>query len=548
MLNGVQSQPNQRKWIAQWESTKPLTDKWMYAGETHNITINTLIIITDGQAMWNINGNNIHVAFGNLIAVEENSVIEVVEGGNLDLAGWQIGFDAYSFFDKERGLMKFEWHVPVGDTYQKVQLTGGFLSSISDRLSEGLPDDSSKTVVDTQLFLYGLLKNLYHKQASEQQTIEEGVMRSIAYMQEHYDEVITRAQLAQIAGISQWHFSRKFSEICGKPPLDYLASYRIYRAQEEMLLTSAKSQDIAKKVGFEDAHYFSRRFKQFTGVSPRNYVHTLHRRNVLSISPQYAENLIQLGIIPRAVIVTPILLAQHQRLLFKQHNVELLEAKQFVIPIELIQQQKPELIIGHFVTEDIKKKLRTIAPILTGLTTDKDILLNQLAAIFDKQEEANKIQTQMDNKVNAARIELKSYIQSAATIMVLRVEPFGYRYLGGHSSGVSQLLYTKLELSLPEPLKAGEAWFNPCSIELLSIANPDYLFVEKRVMENFSAEENMRKLMESSQWKSLKAVKNNRIFYIDTSLWVDGNGVIGQALIIDEIVSSLLRHTSDEAQ
>ncbi len=80
------------------------------------------------------------------------------------------------------------------------------------------------------------------------------------------------------------------------------------------------------------------------------------------------------------------------------------------------------------------------------------------------------------------------------------------------------------------------------------MANPDYLFVEKRVMENFSAEENMKKLMESSQWENVRAVKDHRVFYIDTSLWVDGSGVVGYTMIMDQIVSSLMDSPNNRAQ
>jgi ABC-type Fe3+-hydroxamate transport system substrate-binding protein len=548
VLEMLKSQQNEPGWIAQWESTKPIPDKWIIAGETYSFTSNTLIIITDGQAIWNINGQHVQVAFGNLIAIEQNSFIEVLEGGNLDLAGWQIQFNTYSFLGADGTASKFIWHVPVGDTYQIIQLTGGFLTSISDGLNENLASSISETMVGNQHLLYGLLKHLYQKQLSDEQTTEKGILRSIDYMQERYGETITREQLAQIAGISQWHYSRKFSEQFGKPPLDYLANYRIYRAKEEILLTSAKSQDISKKVGFEDVHYFSRRFKHFAGVSPRNYAEQLHLRRIVSISPLCAEVLIEIGVIPHAVMVTPLLLAEHQRQLFKRHHVKLLEVPQYDTNIELIQQEQPEIIIGHFLTEELKKKIRTIAPIITGLTMDIDILLNQLAALFHKTEEARKLQIQMENEINAARQQLQPITQSGATVMVLRVEPFGYRYLGGHSSGVSQLLYTRLGLSLPEPLKSGEAWFNPYSIEQLSMANPEYLFVEQRVMENFSAEENMGKLKESEQWRNLKAVKNNHVAYIDTSLWVDGCGVIGQTLIIDQIISNLLGNQNNRAQ
>ncbi|MFF2911343.1 helix-turn-helix domain-containing protein [Paenibacillus sp. NPDC057934] len=535
-------QPNVSPWIAQWESTTLLSEKWMTAGEINYCTSHTLIVITDGQAVWNINGQYVHVAFGQLIAIEENSFVEVLEGGNLDLAGWQIQFHTCSILKVQGTVIKVDWQVPIGNTYQIVQLTGGFLTSISDSLNTQQSMGAAEQFVEQQALLYGLLKNLYHKPSSDQHTTEEGILRSIAYMQEHYHETITREELAQIAGISQWHYSRKFGEMCGKPPLDYLANYRIHRAQEELLLTSASSQEIAKKIGFEDVHYFSRRFKQFAGMSPRNYVQHLGERQVLSISALCAEVLISLGIIPQAVMVTPLLLPRHQQELFEKHRVKLLEVPQYETNIEFIQQEQPEIIIGHFITEDIKKKLRGVAPIITGLTNDVEILLQQFGAWFNKQEEANTLQVQMNNKVNAARQQLSSIIESGATVMVLRVEPFGYRYLGGNSSGVSQLLYQRLELALPESLKAGEGWFNPCTTDQLSDADPAYLFVEKRMMEYFNTEENMEKLSGSQQWKDLRAVKDQRVFYIDTSLWVDGCGVVGQAIIIDQVVSRLKNH------
>ncbi|MFF2093136.1 helix-turn-helix domain-containing protein [Paenibacillus sp. NPDC058174] len=534
-MSRIERQQEEPQWIAHWQSTKPLEDKWMAAGEVHYFPCPAFLLITDGQAMWSINGQLVHAAFGQLIAVEASSVIEVVEGGNLDLAGWLIQFHAFALNNDEA----FEWKVPAGDTFQQVQLTGGFLTGISDYLNEEQPEQTSRMLVEHQYFLYGLLRSLYQKQPDERQTTRAGILRSIAYMQEHYEEVITREQLAQIAGISPWHYSRKFSEWCGKRPSDYLAAYRMYRAQEELLLTSAKSQEIARKTGFEDVHYFSRRFKHMTGVSPKNYARTLPQRKIVSLSPLCAEVLIALGVTPHAVMATPLLLSGHHRDLFDKHQVKLLEVPQYVIPVELIEQAEPALIVGHFLTEDMKRRLRTIGPVLTGLPVDIAPLLERFAELFDKGAEAQSIQLRMTNEVNAARHRLKAVIEAKASVMVLRVEPFGYRYLGGNSSGVSQLLYHKLGLTLPHGLKAGKAWFNPCSLEQLAAADPEYLFIEKRVMENFSAEENMEKLMDSSCWANLRAVRNGRVFYADTRIWVDGCGIAGQSIILNQIVSGL---------
>lgn len=537
--------PQNMEWIAQWRSTKALNNTWISTGERHYFASHSLIFILDGKATWSINGQRVHASFGELIALEEKSVLEVIDGGDMDLAGWHVQFDTYAVFEEGREVEKYDWHVPSGEAYKKVQLPGGSLASIIQHMSEENTGEGRALWVGNQHLLYELLNNLYQQKRDNELRPEDGILRSVDYMREHYDQVITRGQLAQIAGITPWHYSRKFNEQYGKPPLDYLAHYRIYRAQEELLLTSATSQDIAKKSGFEDAHYFSRRFKQLTGESPKQYRQHLKHRRIVVLSPICAEMMIHLGVIPYAVMVTEILLSPHQREQFIVHGVRLLEVTQYDMDLELVRQVQPEIIVGNSMTEEMKRKLRTIAPLLTGLHQNIEPLLYQLAAWFHKDETAQGIQLQLKQQLSVAQQKLQPIIQSASTVMLLRVEAFGYRYLGGHSYGISQLIYNQLGLAIPQALEQGTAWFNPCSLDLLVQANPDYLFVEKRMMQHFSADENMRKLLESSQWNELKAVKNKRVFYIDTHLWVDGHGITGQNLILNQMISNLVDTVSE---
>ena len=62
--------------------------------------------------------------------------------------------------------------------------------------------DRSAVCVGNQHLLYELLNNLYQQKQDHELQSENGILRSIDYMQEHYDQVITRGQLAQIAGIT----------------------------------------------------------------------------------------------------------------------------------------------------------------------------------------------------------------------------------------------------------------------------------------------------------------------------------------------------------
>ncbi|WP_145332404.1 AraC family transcriptional regulator [Paenibacillus xylanexedens] len=529
------------KWIAQWKSMKSLTSGWISVGEQHYISNYSFLLIVDGKTSCKINGQKVYVSYGDLLAIEENSTVEMLEEASLDLNGWHIQFEVFASLDEGQQVEKGEWRPAPGNhlTYQKKQLTGRALSNLIQYVNEMHTMGNGSSWMQKQHLLYELLYLHHQAQLEQSAEPEAGILRTIDFMQEHYEQMITRKRLAEIAGISPWHYSRKFNERYGKPPLDYLAHYRIYRAQEALVRTTATVQEIAQKTGFEDANYFSRRFKQITGVAPKRYQQTLSQRRIIALSPICAEVMIHLGIVPYAVVAIPTMLHSHQGDLFHAHNVKLLEIPQYGADMESIRTAEPELIIGNPWTEEIESKLRSISPVLTGLPMGVELVLHRLAVWLQREEQASRLERQMENEIHHAHQLLKSIIRRSSTVMLLRVEAFGYRYLGGHSHSISRLLYGQLGLALPQALEKGKAWFNLCSLDLLMQANPDYLFVEKRKMQHFSADENLKKLRESPQWNSLRAVKNNCVYEVDTTLWVDGHGITGQKKILDEIVSCL---------
>ncbi len=61
---------------------------------------------------------------------------------------------------------------------------------------------------------------------------------------------------------------RRFRQAMGQPMHRYVLSRRCQRAQELLLSTQQKLDDIATILGYEDVAYFSRQFKQLCGLSP----------------------------------------------------------------------------------------------------------------------------------------------------------------------------------------------------------------------------------------------------------------------------------------
>lgn len=77
--------------------------------------------------------------------------------------------------------------------------------------------------------------------------------------------------LAQIAGLSPYHFLRTFEEITGTTPHQYVLRTRLRRAAIRLKTESAKILDIALDCGFGDVSNFNRAFRAEFGMPPRRY-------------------------------------------------------------------------------------------------------------------------------------------------------------------------------------------------------------------------------------------------------------------------------------
>lgn len=67
------------------------------------------------------------------------------------------------------------------------------------------------------------------------------------------------------------YLSRRFKQEVGMPMTDYINHQRIEEAKNALLTQPASIIDIALMTGFEDANYFTKVFKRFTGMTPSNF-------------------------------------------------------------------------------------------------------------------------------------------------------------------------------------------------------------------------------------------------------------------------------------
>jgi AraC-like DNA-binding protein len=87
------------------------------------------------------------------------------------------------------------------------------------------------------------------------------------------------AEIAKEFGLGAEGFRKRFTRLAGHPPARYRAGRLIDRACAMMCETRLTDQQIAERLGFCDEFYFSRKFKEITGKSPRAFRRGLSLRH-----------------------------------------------------------------------------------------------------------------------------------------------------------------------------------------------------------------------------------------------------------------------------
>lgn len=86
-------------------------------------------------------------------------------------------------------------------------------------------------------------------------------------MHEHPEQAWTLDGLARLAAMSRSRFASRFHEVVGSPPGEYLAHWRIQRAQS-LLLQGQSIKRVANEVGYGSASALARLFQARIGQSP----------------------------------------------------------------------------------------------------------------------------------------------------------------------------------------------------------------------------------------------------------------------------------------
>ncbi len=102
--------------------------------------------------------------------------------------------------------------------------------------------------------------------------ISKHTINAILYTFENYNNFdLSLSNMADILNVSKMHLSRVFKKDTGETYLSFLLCIRIFFAKNYLCNSNYKVREIANLVGYEDAHYFTKIFKKYTSMTPKEF-------------------------------------------------------------------------------------------------------------------------------------------------------------------------------------------------------------------------------------------------------------------------------------
>lgn len=121
-------------------------------------------------------------------------------------------------------------------------------------------------------------RNLYRFRSHIPMEIPAGQRRpdvrlapAIHFVEKNFRGKIRNAHVAEICGMSVYHFSHEFTEAFSLTFQDFVIRYRILQACQELRHPNIAVGNVAYSVGFNDPSYFSRVFRRYIGCSPSEF-------------------------------------------------------------------------------------------------------------------------------------------------------------------------------------------------------------------------------------------------------------------------------------
>lgn len=144
------------------------------------------------------------------------------------------------------------------------------LPVLRERISQFSMEHACSSVQNLKDWV-GASLNLYEECLVNSAGQDAAVTTVKKYIRSHLNENLTRESLAAMVYLTPDYLSHLFKKEAGFSLTNYIIYERIEEAKRLLAGTNQNISDIATRCGFQNISYFSKQFKRFTGVTPREF-------------------------------------------------------------------------------------------------------------------------------------------------------------------------------------------------------------------------------------------------------------------------------------
>ncbi len=241
-----------------------------------------IVYLEWGNMDWQVPGKTYHLKEGDLFAINSEILHHAVAKSKCRLD--TLVFHRYfitggdqSVFDQKyirplTGCCSFDGCLVNDFAVDVPLLCGIYKEALSAYVSE---EDGHEFTIRHKLseICMELYRHFGPKQVQTIWNVDiERIQRMLYYIQEHYMENITLAQIAGAADIGDRECLRCFKRCIQTSPIQYLLKYRVMRAAAMLREERDRSiAEISNACGFDSPSNFAQTFKRYFQCTPKKY-------------------------------------------------------------------------------------------------------------------------------------------------------------------------------------------------------------------------------------------------------------------------------------
>ena len=131
-----------------------------------------------------------------------------------------------------------------------------------------------RAVLRLKLLLYEILEEALRSISLNNEPLKsysEYTKKALAYIDSHLNATMTIHEISSALFVSKLVLQKHFKEDLGKPMGKYIDQCLMAKAELELLDRSLTIKDVSERLGFCDQFYFSRKFSEYHGFSPKKF-------------------------------------------------------------------------------------------------------------------------------------------------------------------------------------------------------------------------------------------------------------------------------------